>query len=56
MEKHNPSDINEKLRKLTREQSNALAASLNEVYIRAARERKNNTSLSDKTQNPGTQK
>lgn len=40
MEKHDPRKINEKIRNLTREQSKALSASLNENYIKAELERK----------------
>lgn len=39
-EKHNPKDINKKLRSLTPEQSKALAANLNSVYTNAEKARK----------------
>lgn len=39
-EKHNPKDINKKLRSLTSEQAKALGASLNSVYINAEKARK----------------
>lgn len=38
--KNEHSDINKKLRSLTREQANALGASLNSVYINAEKDRK----------------
>lgn len=39
-EKHNPKDINKKLRSLTPEQARAFGSQLNSVYINAEKARK----------------